>query len=75
MTRLMIAAALVLAAAGTASAVTDPAELSAPARMEAQRLVPNGDFDNLSSAQVEAIRSILNSEEDARGGQIRAVLN
>ncbi|MCU9849921.1 hypothetical protein OEZ60_18130 [Defluviimonas sp. WL0024] len=75
MTRLMIAIALVLAAAGTASAVTDPSELSGPARMEAQRLVPNGNFDNLTSAQADAIRSILSSEEDARGGQIRSVLN
>lgn len=75
MKRLMIATALVLTAAGTASAVTDPGELSAPARMEAQRLVPNGDFDNLSAAQADAIRSILSSDEDARGGQIRSVLN
>ncbi len=75
MKRILLSAALLAAAAGAASAMTSPTELSGPDRAEAERLVPNGDFSNLSTEQVGAIAAILNSDEDSRGGQIRAILN
>ncbi|SPH23678.1 hypothetical protein DEA8626_02744 [Defluviimonas aquaemixtae] len=75
MKRILLTTALILSTAGAAAAMTNPGELSGPARAEAERLVPNGDFDNLTSAQVGAIRSILYGDDSNRGGQIRAVLN
>ena len=74
MTRILMTAAMILSA-GSAIAMTTHADLTGPARMEAERIVPNGDFDNLTSAQVNAIEAILSSDNDNRGGQIRALLN
>lgn len=75
MTRILLTSALALATAGSAMAMTPHGNLTGPALYEAERLVPNGDFDNLSAAQVNAIESILASDNDNRGGQIRAILN
>lgn len=52
-----------------------PGALSAADLAYAQRLVPNGDFANLTTEQALAIASILHSGNDNRGGQIRAILN
>lgn len=73
MKRILLSTALILAA-GSAFAMTTHT-LTGTARAEAQRLVPNGDFDNLSTAQVNAIEAILSGDESQRGGQIRAILN
>lgn len=75
MKRILLTTALVFATTGAAFAVNDPADLSGPDRAAAERLVPNGDFDNLTAAQVGAIRGILYGDDSHRGGQIRAVLN
>ncbi|MCV2874419.1 hypothetical protein OEZ71_19140 [Defluviimonas sp. WL0050] len=74
MKSLLLTAALVLSAS-SAMAMTTHADLTGPARAQAERIVPNGDFDNLTAAQVNAIESILASDNDNRGGQIRAILN
>lgn len=74
MTRILMTAALILSA-GSAMAMTTHGELTGPARVQAERIVPNADFDNLTSAQVNAIENILASDNDNRGGQIRALLN
>lgn len=74
MKHLLLTAALVLSA-GSAMAMTTHADLTGPARAEAERIVPNGNFENLTSAQVNAIENILASDNDNRGGQIRAILN
>ena len=73
MTRILMTAALILSAS-SAMAMTTHADLTGPARAEAERAVPNGDFDNLTSAQVHAIENILAGDNDNRGGQIRALL-
>lgn len=75
MKHVLFSAALLLAAAGTASAMVTPGALSAADLAYAQRLVPNGDFANLTTEQALAIASILHSGNDNRGGQIRAILN
>jgi hypothetical protein len=67
-------AALILSA-GSAMAMTTHSDLTGPARAEVERIVPNGDFDNLTTAQVHAIENILSGDNDNRGGQIRALLN
>lgn len=72
---LLTATALVLAAAGVASAMTMPGELSVPDRAEAERLVPAADFSNLTVEQAGAIASILYGGDQNRAGQIRALLN
>ncbi|MDI3336638.1 hypothetical protein QKW60_09485 [Defluviimonas aestuarii] len=74
MKHLLLTAALVLSA-GSAMAMTTHADLTGPARAQAERIVPNGDFENLTSAQVNAIENILASDNDNHGGQIRAILN
>lgn len=74
MTRILMTAALILSA-GSAMAMTTHADLTGSVRAEAERIVPNGDFDNLTSAQVNAIEAILSSDNENRGGQIRALLN
>ena len=74
MKSLLLTAALVLSAS-SAMAMTTHADLTGPARAQAERIVPNGDFDNLTAAQVNAIENILASDNDNRGGQIRAILN
>lgn len=74
MTRILMTAALILSA-GSAMAMSTHADLSGPARAEAERIVPNADFDNLTSAQVHAIENILAGDNHNRGGQIRALLN
>ncbi|MGB3316758.1 MAG: hypothetical protein WBB85_20370 [Albidovulum sp.] len=74
MTRILMTAALILSA-GSAMAMTTHADLTGPARAEAERIVPNGDFDNLTSAQVNAIENILSGEDSNRGAEIRALLN
>lgn len=75
MKRILLTTALLVTAAGAAAAMTSPTDLSGPDRAEARRIVPNGDFSNLTTAQAGAIAAILNSDEDSRGGQIRAILN
>ncbi len=75
MKRILLTTALLVTAAGAAAAMTSPTDLSAPERAEAQRIVPNGDFSNLTAAEAGAIAAILNGDEDSRGGQIRAILN
>lgn len=75
MKRLILSAALVVGAAGGVFAMTNPGELSGPDRAHAQRLVPGGDFSNLTKEQALAIAAILHSGNDNRGGQIRAILN
>lgn len=75
MTHMLLSAALVLATTGTAMAMTTHSDLTGPARAEAERLLPNADFDNLTSAQAGAIRSILYGDDQNRAGQIRAILN
>lgn len=75
MKRILLTTALILSAAGAVSAMTNPGELTGPARAEAERAVPNGDFDNLTTAEVNAIEAILAGDDSNRGGQIRAILN
>lgn len=75
MKRILLTATLLVTAAGAAAAMTSSNGLSGPDRAHAQRLVPNGDFSNLTAAQANAIAAILSSDEGSRGGQIRAILN
>ena len=75
MKRILLSAALLVTAAGAAAAMTSPTDFSGPDRAHAERLVPNANFDNLTTAQVHAIRGILFSGDSNRGGQIRAILN
>lgn len=75
MKRILLSTALILSAAGSAMAMTTHGDLTGPARHEAERIVPGGDFDNLTSAEVNAIENILAGDNDNRGAQIRAILN
>ncbi|MGB8813150.1 MAG: hypothetical protein WCC57_08190 [Paracoccaceae bacterium] len=75
MKNLLISAALILAAAGSASAMNATDTLSGPDAFTVRLLVPGADVDNLTSAQVGSIGLILSSNDSARGAQIRSVLN
>ncbi|HPE26388.1 hypothetical protein [Albidovulum sp.] len=75
MKRILLAATALSIAAGAASAMNNPTELSNVDRSEIKRLVPNADLSNLTVAQVQALQSVIYSEENAKGGQIRAILN
>lgn len=80
---LLLASIVALLAAGAASARTFPdlifpnhqsAELSASDRIDVRKRVPNAMLDDLTMAQVQAIRDALRSDDRSRGGQIRAIL-
>ncbi|OYX41416.1 MAG: hypothetical protein B7Z02_15725 [Rhodobacterales bacterium 32-67-9] len=75
MKHILLSAALVVTAAGAAVAMTQPTSFTGPDRAYAERLVPNANFDNLTTAQVNAIEGILYSGDSNRAGQIRAILN
>lgn len=76
MKRILLSAALVLAAAGTASAMTSTTELTPNDRAAVLRYVPNADLSNLTSAQVAALSTTLYTGDNREvGGQIRAILN
>lgn len=75
MKRFLIASALTLATAGGAFAMAANTNLPNHAKAEAQALVPNGSFDNLTAAQAGAIAATLYGNDSNRGGQIRSILN
>ncbi|HEX9858044.1 MAG TPA: hypothetical protein VGA75_06775 [Paracoccaceae bacterium] len=74
MKRFLITAALILAAAGSASAMTSAQDLSGPEKAAVRALVPGADVSNLTTAQVGAIGLILSGDDSGRGAQIRSVL-
>lgn len=75
MKRILTVASLIAVTSGSAMAMSTPSDiLPSASRMAAERLVPNGQFDNLTTAQVNAIEAILFSGDDNRGGQIRSIL-
>lgn len=80
---LLSATAALVAAAGAASARTFPelvfpnhqnAQLSPSDRIDVRKRVPNAMLDDLTMAQVQAIRDSLRSDDRNRGGQIRSIL-
>ena len=79
MKNLLIIAALTLATAGTASAMTANGQLSAGTRYDVRTYVPNADLNNLSASQVSQIENIFrvsdngSAGDDVRG-QIKAIL-
>ncbi|MDP4033575.1 MAG: hypothetical protein Q8P60_12105 [Pseudorhodobacter sp.] len=78
MKRFLIASTLTLtlATAGGAFAMaTNTHLLPNHAKAEAQALVPNASFDNLTAAQAGAIAATLYGDDSNRGGQIRSILN
>ena len=75
MKRILIATALTLVTVGSSFAMVANGQLPATTRAEAQALVPNGDFSNLTAAQAGAIASVIYGDNDHRGGSIRSILN
>ena len=75
MKHILAVASLIAVTAGSVMAMSTPADvLPGTSKAEAERIVPNGNFDNLTAAQVNAIEAILFSDNRNRGGQIRAIL-
>ncbi|MCV2863507.1 hypothetical protein [Defluviimonas sp. WL0075] len=72
---ILAAAALTFAAAGAASAMTDPGLLSATDLSEARQAAPTSDLSGLTHEQVRAIEAVLYSSDENIGAQIRAILN
>ncbi len=69
MKNLILATLIAGASVSSAFAMTTTAQLSEVNRIEAQRFVPNGDFTNLTPAQVTAIDLLLLSSEDLGAGE------
>jgi hypothetical protein len=83
MKHLLLASTIALLAAGTVSARTFPdlifpnhqgGELSKSERIDVRKRVPNAMLDDLTMAQVQAIRDTLRSDDRNRGGNIRSIL-
>lgn len=80
MKRILISTALILAAAGSASAMVSPNQLSSHVKYQVHTKVPGADLSGLTTAQVAAIENIFSgSGNDSAGenvrGQIRTILN
>lgn len=71
----LAASALILAAAGSASALTAPTGLSSFDRHELRQAVPGLEIGALSTTEVNAIVTILNGDNRNKGAEIRAILN
>jgi hypothetical protein len=69
MKNLILAALIAGASVSSVSAMTTTGQLSEVNRIEAQRYVPNGDFSNLSSAQVTAIDLLFMNSDDVSAGE------
>ena len=76
MKTLIASTAMIVALAGSASAMTTAKDtLTSLEKAEASRFVPNADLDNLTAEQVDGIRaSLFNGEDnDQRKGVVSAV--
>ncbi len=69
MKNLILAALIAGASVSSVAAMTTTGQLSEVNRIEAQSYVPNGDFSNLTPAQVTAIDLLLLSSDDLRAGE------
>jgi hypothetical protein len=74
MKRIILSLAALSLSAGIASAMTSSSDLSGSEEHEVRRFVPNAELDNLTSAQVHAIRAVLYGDNDHRAGTIRSIL-
>jgi len=74
MKRLILSLAALSLSAGAVSAMTSASDLSGSEKQEVRRFVPNADLDNLTTAQVGAIQSVLYGDDEHRAGTIRGIL-
>lgn len=71
----LITASIVLLSLGTSAFAMAPnTGLSASTAQEARRFVPNGDFENLTTAQVNAIADAVYGDSEHVAAQIRSIL-
>lgn len=74
MKSLLTATALILAAAGSVSAMTTGNGLSSFDRHELRQAVPGIEPGALTATEIEAIVTILNGDNRNKGAEIRAYL-
>ncbi len=74
MKRVLLSAALLVAASGTVMAMTSQPQLSTADLRAARMLVPGADLSQLTAAQAGAIAAILHGDDRGQAGEIRAIL-
>ncbi len=74
MKKILAITALVAASSTASFAMNVTDELTTATRMEAQRLVPTADFDNLTPAQARAIADAVYSDSTGAAQLIRSIL-
>lgn len=74
MKKILAIAALVAASSTASFAMNVTDELTTATRMEAQRLVPTANFDNLTPAQARAIANAVYSDDAGAAQLIRSIL-
>jgi hypothetical protein len=64
MKRIMLASLIALTTVGAANAWTEKTTLSAPAKMQAEHILPGVSFDNLTARQATVIEGLLTTDTD-----------
>ena len=67
--------AVALSAMAPAAFAYAPDALTPAERSAASQYVPSADLSNLTTAQVQAISSVLGGSDNNTGAQIRSILN
>jgi hypothetical protein len=64
MKRIILASLIALTTVGAANAWTEKTTLSAPAKMQAEHVLPGVSFDNLTARQATVIEGLLTTNSD-----------
>jgi hypothetical protein len=64
MKRIMLASLIALTTVGAANAWTEKTTLSAPAKMQAEQILPGVSFDNLTARQATLIEGLLTTDSE-----------
>jgi hypothetical protein len=64
MKRIMLASLIALTTVGAANAWTEKTTLSAPAKMQAEHILPGVSFDNLTARQATLIEGLLTTDSE-----------
>lgn len=74
MKRVLLSAALLLAASSAVTAMTSQTQLSTADLQAAEMLMPGADFSQLTAVKAGAIATILHGDDRNQAGEIRAIL-
>jgi hypothetical protein len=74
MKRIILVSLIALTTAGAAAAMNEKTTLSAPAKMEAEHILPGVSFDNLTARQATIIEGLLTTDTDKEAYEIKQAI-